>query len=105
MNTKLLAPLVGALLLGGSTLALAGNRHDDDRGHPQARGWHQDNWSRPERHWHQFQQYRHYDPRPRAYWAPAPIPPRHPSAYRSYGWGPRAYDRDGVTVIFRGRLN
>lgn len=103
MNTKFLAPVVGALLLGGSTLALADNRHD--HGRPQVRGWHQDNRSRPERHWHEFQRYRYYNPDPHGYWRPGPGPHRHPYAYRSDGWGPRAYDRDGVTIIFRGRLN
>ena len=101
MNTKLLAPVVGTLLLAGSTLALADNRHD--HGRPQVRGWHHESWSRPDRHWNQFQHYRRYDAHPHRYWRPAPIPHRHPSAYQ--GWGPRAYDRDGVTIIFRGRVN
>jgi hypothetical protein len=98
MNTKLLAPLVGALLLGGSALALADNGHS--HGRPQPRGWHHESWSGPDRHWHEFQRHRHYDVRPRGYLVPAPLPHRHPSAYRADG-----YNRDGVTIILRGRLN
>lgn len=101
MNTKLFAPAIGALLLGGSTLALADSRHN--HGRPQVRGWQHESWSRPDRHWHEFQRHRHYDARPHGYWVPAPIQHRHPYAHP--GWGPRAYDRDGVTIIFRGRLN
>jgi hypothetical protein len=97
MNTKLLAPVVGALLLAGSTLALAHDRHG--HGRPEFRGWHRDSWSRPDHHWNHYQQYRHYGPQPHGYFVPAP---RHPSAYHG---GPRGYGRDGVSIIFRGRIN
>jgi hypothetical protein len=104
MNTKLLVPTLGALLLCSSTLALAGDWHARDQGAPQYRGWHDGGWSRAENHWNEYRHYRGW-PRDRWYpayphrsWTPAP-------AWRHDGFAPRGYDRDGVTIIFHGPLN
>ena len=42
---------------------------------------------------------------PRVYWRPAPV--WHPKGYvyGGSGWAPRPYNRDGVTIILRGRIN
>ncbi len=103
MNTKLLVPALTALLLCSSTLALAGDGRGRDYGAPQYQGWHD---SRADRHWHEFLQHRAWrqnhwypsHPHPYPQWTPAP------------GWGHdrfayRNYDRDGVTIIFSGRVN
>jgi hypothetical protein len=101
MNTKLLVPTLGALLLCSSTLALAGDWRGPDHHPAQYRGWHD---SRAERHWHEFLQHRgwrqqhSYPAHPRGNWTPAPGWQRDWFAYRSY-------DRDDVTIIFRGRVN
>ena len=97
MNTKILLPTLGALLLCSSTLALAGDWQDRGRSAPQYQSWHDGGWSRAERHWHEYRHYRgwehdrSYPAYPRGYWTPAP-------AYRGY-------DRDGVTIILRGHVN
>jgi len=101
MNTKYLVPTLGALLLCSSTLVLAGDFHGRDHGPTQYRGWHD---SRADRHWHEFQQHRawrqhHWYPaHPHGNWTPAP-------AWRHDRFAYRSYDRDGVTIIFRGRVN
>lgn len=112
MKAKLIATALGALLLSGSSLALAeewrmrdnhrSERHlRHDRGHD--RGWsHHDrrDWGRDHRHyrgnghhygrghskpyWHH--KYRHYH-----------------HHHHHYGhWRPYGYHGDGVTIIFRG---
>ena len=102
MNTKLLVPTLGALLLCSSTLALAGDWHSHDHGAPQYRSY--GGWSPAERHWHEYQQYRgwrrnHWCPAdPHRSWTPAP-------AWHHDRFAYRGYDRDGVTIIFRGPLN
>jgi len=104
MNTKLMIPAVGALLLCTSTLALAGNWRTQDHGVPQYRGWHGGGWSPAERHWHEYQHYRGWQHNrwcpayPHGTWTPAP-------AWQHGRFAYRGYDRDGVTIIFRGPLN
>ena len=101
MNTKLLVPTLGALLLCSSTLALAGEGRGRDYGAPQYQGW-QD--SRADRHWHEFLQHRawrqhHWYPaHPYGQWTPAP-------GWRHDRFAHRGYDQDGVTILFRGRVN
>jgi hypothetical protein len=108
MNTRILVPVVGALLLGGAALALAddGWRHDERQEHGHFRSYADHGW-------------RHVTPahwRGPGYYAPPPAfgprwcPPRHfePWGPRHYqhgsAWVP-AYGRDGVTVILRGSFN
>ncbi|MBX9963489.1 MAG: hypothetical protein K2Y35_10560 [Burkholderiales bacterium] len=91
MNAKLTLTLIGAVLAGTSLTATAGDRHGrgwDDRGfHARGFGHHHGQWHH--RDWH---------PAPRGY--------HHRPPYRAYGGypPPYAYDRDGVTIILRGRL-
>jgi len=120
MNTKLLIPAMGVLLLSSSVAALA----DDHRGgHPNGppafhasndhdgfrhEGFRGDGFHGGRPHWgeHGHPIYvpaqRWCPPPSRAYWAPVPQPrPYYPSH-----WGQGyAYDRDGVTITFRGHLN
>jgi hypothetical protein len=101
MNAKYLAPTLGALLLCSSTLALAGDFRGRDDGLTQYQGWHD---SRADRHWHEFLQHRAwrqnywYPAHPHGNWTPAP-------AWRHDRFAYRNYERDGVTIIFRGRVN
>lgn len=91
MNSKLALTLIGAVIAGTSLTANAGNGHGrgwDDRGfHARGFGHHHGQWHH--RHWHQAPYGYHRGP-----------------AYRSYGGypPPYAHDRDGVTIILRGRL-
>src|SRR5882672_2358995 len=101
MNTKLIAPALGLLMLSGSTLALADGW--DHRGHgPTFHSWHDDRWDRADRHWQEYRDYRYYRPVPRAY-VPPPPPDFRPYA-PAYGWAPRPYVQDGVTITFQGHL-
>jgi hypothetical protein len=104
MNTKLIAPALGLLMLGGSTFALADgwdrHGHDHDRG-PAFHSWHDDARDRADRHWHEYRDYRWYRPEPRAYVQPAP----HWHPYTPYAWAPRPYQQDGLTIILRGHVN
>ena len=97
MNTKLLVPTLGALLLCSSTLASGGDWRNQDHGAPQYRGWRGGGWSPAERHWHEYQQYRGWQ---HNRWCPAPAP-----AWQRNRFAHPGYDRDGVTIIFRGPLN
>jgi len=110
MKSKLLATAVGLALLGASAVALA----DDDRG----RGYGHD---RGPRHYerHDFDRPHQWSHRDHDQW-------RHPRHYRQPHWGwyrdqhgwygpyyryhsyaPRHYGRydDGVTIIFKGRID
>lgn len=122
MKTKLIASALGALLISGSTVAMAESwkertvrsfgdnpRHErswsghdrrdwghsrhyrHDRGHPRWHGQHRPHYRHHYRH-HYGHHYGHY--------------------YRHHGghgyhsqWSPYRYDRDGVTIIFRGQFN
>ena len=101
MNTKFLTPTLGALLLCSSGLALAGDWRGRDHGPAQYHGWHD---SRADRHWHEFLQHRawrqnHWYPaHPHGNWTPAP-------GWRHDRFAYPSYDREGVTIIFRGRVN
>ena len=100
MNTKFLVPALAALLLCSSTLALAGEGRGRGYGAPQYRGWHD---SHADRHWHEFLQHRawrqkNWYPAPHGYWTPAP-------GWQHDRFAHRSYARDGVTIIFRGRVN
>jgi hypothetical protein len=107
MNSKLIRAAAAALLLVGSGAALADSWKDrgghrergrsehrwDDRGAGHSRG----HWGH-HRHWSRHHQH-HYSPRwhgPRHYHG-------HPGKYRSYG--PRYGYDDGVTIIFKGRID
>ncbi len=104
MNTKLLVPTLGALLLCSSTLAMAGDWRSHGQGLPQHSGWYDGGRSPAERHWHEYQQYRGWQhnrwcpAHPYRSWTPAPAWHHDRLAYPGY-------DRDGVTIIFRGQLN
>jgi len=115
MNTKLLIPAVGVLLLSSSVVALADEHRGGHRNGPPAfqasndrGGFRHEGFrdARPYWHGHGHPVYapvqRWCPPPARAYWAPVPQPrPYYPS---HWGQGP-AYSRDGVTIIFRGHLN
>ena len=119
MNTRLLAPALGLVLLGTSALTLAddGWRHKGPHGggHP---GWHdRGRGFGPPPHWH-GPVHSHYYPAPphygyRAYPLPRPHgyhwgPPKGPRGwgppphYRPSGHYPHGWNRDGITVILRG---
>jgi len=104
MNTKLLVPAAGVLLLCSSCLALAGDWPDQVRNAPGYRAWHGGSWSTAERHWREYRQYRgwQYDrwcpPYPHGAWIPAPAWQHDPFAYHGY-------DRDSLTIILRGPLH
>jgi hypothetical protein len=105
MNTKtFLAPALGALLLGGSTLALAHDWDERHHGGPEFHAPHHD-WYRADRHWEGYRDHRWSPPAPPVYWQPAPVwQPYGGYGYGGNGWGSPAYDRDGVTIILRGRI-
>ena len=106
MITKLISAGVGALLLAGSGLALADRDDRDGRHGWRERGGHERHWNdrRPHGHWKhghgpQVRKHHHYYPRwhaPKSYY-------RH-HGYRS-GWGPYSRYDDGVTIIFKGRID
>jgi hypothetical protein len=105
MNTKFLAPLVGALILGTSTLALADRGPDRYSGFSHERAW-QGRGSDD----HRFERDRrpdfHHDRwyAPRGYWVPAPPPVYYGQRYYAPRYE-RDHDRDGVSIILRGRIN
>jgi hypothetical protein len=115
MNRKLVASALGALMLGTSGMVLAdgwnagaieraarqthgdhgwrgSDRHDWERGHREWRGHgHHPGQGHYRGHKHyrghgHYKRHNHY---------------RH-DHYRHGGWKPHHYDRDGVTIIFRG---
>ena len=100
MNTKLIAPALGLLLLGGSALALADGWDRHDRG-PSFHSWHDDGRDRADRHWQDYRDYRWGHTVPRVYVRPAPE--FHPYA-PAYGWAPRPYVEDGITITLHGHL-
>jgi hypothetical protein len=106
-NTKLMGAAIGLALLGASGLALAdgwkdrGGRDWDgrgkyDRGHDRGR---HEGWYRGAPHGHRHHHQYHYYPRWHA-------PHRHyyPHRYHS-GWGKHYGHDDGVTIIFKGRID
>jgi hypothetical protein len=118
MRTRLLAPALGLILLGSSAMTLADdgwkhNRHYGG-GHP---GWHDRGWKHGHRpHWRGPAHHHHYSAPPRHHGFHA-YPPRHhgphwgpprgyggwgPPHYRSSGYYPHGWNRDGITVILRG---
>jgi hypothetical protein len=105
MNTKRLVPALAALVLSSAGVALADDGHG--RGHafhgPQNHGWQRDGSDRAEHHWHE---YRHYsEPRWHGYWAPAPVWHYQPRPYYYHDYYAQPYYDDGLTIIFRGRIN
>jgi hypothetical protein len=109
MNTKIIAPVVGVLLLGSSAVVLADERWHDRGWAREYRGWHDQGWhGRPE--WFERHDHRgYYDgrrwcpPRGPGYWGPRTAwHPDYRYGYPARHWGGPAYDRDGVTVILRG---
>ena len=114
MNTKLLAPTLGALLLAASGLASADGWRPGaiERSIYQARGdhgWRPDrdrhDWGRDQhdgnRHGGHSRGKRHHG---HGYGHHKPHWHHHYRDYGRYrgGWQPHGYDRDGVTIIFRG---
>ena len=97
MKAKLITVAMGALLLGTGTLAMAHDGRDD--------GWRRQEWR--EREWRKHEWREHHSPRwHREYYRYEPryVPApdwRHHSDY-PYSQG---YDRDGVSIILRGRIN
>ena len=100
MNPKLIAPVLGVLMLGGSTLALADGWNHHDRG-PSFHSWHGDVRDRADRHWNEYRDHRWYRPAPRAYVQPAP----HWHPYGPYASTPRPSRDNGVTIILRSHVN
>jgi hypothetical protein len=110
MNTKLLIPAMGVLLLSSSIAALADEHFNGHREGPPAfhasndRNGYRD--AKPFWHEHVRPVYvpaqRWCPPAPRVGWVPVPQPrPYYPSHWDQG----HAYDRDGVTITFRGHLN
>ena len=97
MKAKLITVAMGALLLGTGTLAMAHDGRDD--------GWRRQEWR--EREWRKQEWREHHSPRwHREYYRYEPryVPApewRHRSAYPYW----QSYDRDGVSIILRGRIN
>lgn len=108
MNNKLIGAAAGVLLLAGSGLALADDWKDRGRhygGHE--RHWKERNWNHPgghrghSKHWRKHQHHHHYHHYPR--WHRPRHQYGHPGKYRS--WGPHYRHDDGVTIIFKGRID
>ena len=105
MNTKLLIPAMGVLLLSSSVAALA---EDHFNGHREGPTFHasrdRDGFRDARPFWHEHGRpiyvpaQRWCPPPPRVHWEPRPYYPGH------WGQGP-AYDRDGVTITFHSHLN
>jgi hypothetical protein len=101
MKAKLITVAMGAVLLATGTLAMAHDGRDRDD------GWRREQWR--EHQWREHEWREHHHPRwhreyyryePRYVPVPVPVPDTH---YRSsYPYG---YDRDGVSIILRGRIN
>lgn len=124
MKTKLISATLGALLLTGSTIALAdrdNNHRGDFRGRDHAvdvRGGHdernfrnthgsRDDWGRHDWGRRDWGRHPHYRPYAKPQWHGY----RHPHWDRGYRHGyyqnyapHRYYDRDGVTIIFRSTI-
>lgn len=105
---KLLASALGAILLAGSTLALAGDWKSRSVERWDERPRHERSWSDRSRHdWDR--DYRHprgHGYRGRGHWKPYwhhHYRHHHHHFHHHYGyWRPYRYDSDGVTIIFRG---
>jgi hypothetical protein len=112
MKTKLVAAAIGAIVLTGSTLALAGDwsarnvekwgdssRHERSWSEPDRRDWDRDQqhfggYGHAKPYWHHHYQHHHHHK-----WKPK----RHYYAAHHYGYSPPyRYDRDEVIIIFRG---
>ena len=102
MKSKLLASAMGLALLGTSALALADNRHGSghDRS-PAYQGRHDAGWAG-----HNAPRYWSHDRRPAFAYQRWHGPVWH-APYHRYGYAPRHYGRhdDGVTIIFKGRID
>jgi len=108
MKSKLLASAIGVVLLGTSALALADNErwHDHGRGpayHGQQGDWHDHG---EQYHWSRDPRQAHYA-RPPNWYRPGWHHPGWHAPYPYYGHAPRYYGPydDGVTIIFKGRIN
>ena len=103
MKSKLLAPALGMALLATSALALAdnGRGHDNSRGHADP---HRNNVP-----YHSTPQPRpsHYYGHPRWHGLAWRRPGGHAPHHQHYRYGPRHYGHydDGVTIIFKGRID
>jgi hypothetical protein len=102
MNTKLVASAVGAVLLAGSTLAVAGDWNSRNAEQWGERSRHERSWSGHDRDWGDDRRHSrghgHY--RGHGHWKPYW---HHHYRHHHHGyWRPHGYDRDGVTIIFRG---
>ena len=112
MDTRLISTLVAGLLMGASTLALAGdwgrNVHGAP-GHYRDRG---DGWSPADRHWDAYRDYRdghlyrdHGRCHPHGFWNPGAAPAWHYGPPRQHRyWQHGASGPDGVTVVVRGSV-
>jgi hypothetical protein len=105
-NVKLMGVTLGLVLLGGSGLALAdGGRDRGDRGRHEWNGGgrHDNKWDDRGRHegWHRYAYpHHHYHYYPRWHGPPAYYPHQ-----QRNGWGKRYGYDDGVTIIFKGRID
>ena len=114
MNTKFLTVAMGVMLLSSSAASFADEHWGGHRDGPPAhysshnRDGYRD--SRPYWNEHGHPGYapgpRWCPPQPHGHWAPAPEwrPYRHPD-YSGYWGRGGGYDRDGVTIIYRGHLH
>jgi hypothetical protein len=114
MNAKFLTLALGGLLLSSSAVSFADEHWGEHRDGAAAYRWSHDGDgfrdSRPYWHEHGHPRFnagpRWCPPQPHGRWAPVPEwRPYHHSEYQGHSGGGGAYDRDGVTIIFRGHLN
>jgi hypothetical protein len=104
MKSKLITVALGAVLLSTGSFAMA---HDRDWRDRDDRGWHGHQWRGHEWREHEWREHRfprwhreyyRYEPRWERHYVPAPDW-RYRSSY------PYGHDRDGVSIILRGRFN
>lgn len=106
MKSKLLVSALGITLLGTSALALADNDRRHDRNHRPSDYQHR---SFGPKHFgpHAQPQFRHEHRNPHWAWHHRHDHGWHAPYYRHYSYAPRYYGGydDGVTIIFKGRLD
>lgn len=117
MNRKLMASALGALMMAGSGAVLAeswssGAIERSARQVHGERGWHDSDrrdWDREDRDWRgdghhrghgHYRGHKHY--RGHGHYKRDWHHHYRHDRYRHGGWQPHHYDRDGVTIIFRG---
>lgn len=111
MSSKLISAVAGVLLLAGSGLALADDGRGD-RGRHDRNGWNERSYDRHDRGWdrprgHAYGHNKHWHKHHRHHYHPRWHGPHH--HYGSPGYhrnrGPHYGYDDGLTIIFKGRID